>query len=142
MAQAILAPPQPLTFSLRTNDFDELAQGIPGWDAVFSQIGRGPFRGEFEYLKLGNINLCHIAGNREVLARGAHRPGTFAFGIPALRQKTAIVSGRPLHDGQVICLGPKDLVDDRTCVDYDAVFVEVDAPVFLSAVGALTRRDA
>jgi hypothetical protein len=142
MAPAVLAPLQPVAFSLRTKDFDELAQGIPGWDAVFSQVGPGSFRGEFDFLRLGAMNFCRISGNCEILARGAHRPGTFGFGVPTLQQRTTVVSGRPLQEGQVILLGPRDVLDQTTCTDYQSVFVEVDAAAFLAAMGALTRRDA
>jgi hypothetical protein len=141
MAQAILPPLHPLSFSLRTRDFDELAQGIPGWDAQFSQISPGAFHGEFDFLQLRDMNFCRIMGNHEILARGAHRPGTFAFGVPLLQQRTTILSGRPLHDGQIVFLGPKDALDQTTCSDYEAVFVEVDCTPFLAAVEALTRRD-
>jgi AraC family ethanolamine operon transcriptional activator len=141
MIQAIAAPLPPFALSVRTADFDELAQGIPGWDAVFSQLSPGPFRGEFDFLQLGAVTFCRIAANREILARGAHRPGTFGFGVPSLRQETSLLSGRLVHNGQVIFLGPEDTLDQKTCADYEAVFVEVDGADFLAGAGALTRRD-
>ncbi|HZY88105.1 MAG TPA: helix-turn-helix domain-containing protein [Gemmataceae bacterium] len=141
MIQAVPAPVPPFALSVRTVDFDELAQGIPGWDAVFSQVSPGPFRGEFDFLQLGAVAFCRIAANREILARGAHRPGAFGFGVPTLRQETSLLSGQPVHDGQVIFLGPDDTLDQKTCADYQAVFVEVEAADFLAGVGALTRRD-
>jgi AraC family transcriptional regulator, ethanolamine operon transcriptional activator len=141
MIQAVTAPVFPLALSVRTADFDELAQGIPGWDVVFSQVSPGLFRGEFDFLQLGAVSFCRVAANRDILARGAHRPGTFGFGVPTLRQETSLLSGRPVHNGQVIFLGPEDTLDQKTSTDYQAVFVEVESADFLAGVGALTRRD-
>jgi len=137
----VTASESPLVLSVRTTDFDKLAGGIPGWNADFSQVSLGSFRGELDLLMLRDVTICRIAGNREILARGAHRPGTFAFGVPSHRQETSILSGRPVRNGQVIFLGPEDTLDQKTCTDYQAVFVEIDCTTFLEGMSALTRRD-
>jgi hypothetical protein len=43
--------------TLRTHDFDELAQAFPQWDLRFRQLGRGPFRGQLQFLQLGWIQV-------------------------------------------------------------------------------------
>jgi hypothetical protein len=34
--------------TLRTRDFDELAEAFPGWNLRLRQLGRGPFRGRLQ----------------------------------------------------------------------------------------------
>jgi AraC family transcriptional regulator, ethanolamine operon transcriptional activator len=131
----------PLALSIRTSDFDELAQGIPGWDAVFNQVSSGAFRGAFDFLKLGGATFCRIEANREFVARGAHRPATFGFGLPILRQGKSMLAGRTIHDGQAIFLGPANTLDQKTSANYQAVFVEVDHDSFLAGLSDLSRRD-
>ena len=41
--------------TLRTRDFDQLAQAFPQWDLRFRQLGRGPFRGQLQFLQQGAI---------------------------------------------------------------------------------------
>jgi hypothetical protein len=43
--------------TLRTYDFDELAQALPQWDLRFRQLGRGPFRGQLHFLQQGGIQV-------------------------------------------------------------------------------------
>jgi AraC family ethanolamine operon transcriptional activator len=141
MSLAAIVPELPLALSIRTTDFDELAQGIPGWDVVFNQVSAGAFRGVFDFLKLGGATFCRIEANREFVARGAHRPGTYGFGLPVFSQGKSMLAGRLINHGQAIFLGPEDTLDQKTCADYKAVFVEVDRASFLVALTALIRRD-
>src|SRR6266705_2868560 len=108
MAKAVTALVPPLFLSAQTTDFDELAQGIPGWNTVFSQLSPGPFRGELDLVQLPDVTCYRIAANREILGRGAHVPGTFVFSVATQQQETSVWSGRPLRNGQVIFMGPKD----------------------------------
>jgi hypothetical protein len=39
--------------TLSTRDFDELAGAFPRWGLRFRQLGRGPFRGHLQFLRLG-----------------------------------------------------------------------------------------
>src|ERR1019366_2095873 len=141
MIQELTAPARPLFMAVHTSDFNELAQGIPGWDAVFSQLSPGAFRGELELLQLPEVTSYRIAANREMLARGAHLPGTFAFSVVTQLPVSSIWSGRPVGKDQVIFLGPKGTLDHKTCAEYQAFFVEINGDAFLAAAQALTGRD-
>lgn len=141
MIQELTAPARPLFMAVHTSDFDELAQGIPGWDTVFSQLSPGPFRGELELLQLPEVTSYRIAANREILARGAHLPNTFAFSVVNQQPVSSIWSSRPVGKDQVIFLGPKGTLDHKSSAEYEAFFVEINGDAFLAAAQALTGRD-
>jgi AraC family ethanolamine operon transcriptional activator len=85
--------------------------------------------------------VCRIGANREVLARGSHRPDTFGFGLPIHQHGASLISGRPFRNDQVISMGPADTLDQMTCANYHAVFVEITSETFLDAMRNLTQRD-
>ena len=72
--------------TLCTRDFDELAQGFPLWDIRCRQLGRGPFRGQLQFLQQGGIQVFQLAVNRMIHIEGGPPPGSFGFSG----------SGRPL----------------------------------------------
>jgi AraC family transcriptional regulator, ethanolamine operon transcriptional activator len=139
MLEAASAPIVSLT--VETDDFDELAQGIPGWDAVFSQMSPGPFHGELNLVKLPEVTFYRISTNREILARGAHLPGTFAFSVVTQEPESAIWSGRHWSNDQVIFLEPGGTLDHKTRAQYLAYFVEIEADAFQKVTRTLMGRD-
>jgi AraC family ethanolamine operon transcriptional activator len=141
MLKANPSPVTSVSLSVSTNDFDELAQGIPGWDAAFSQMSPGPFHGELDLLKLPDVTFYRIATNREILARGSHLPGTFAFSVVTQEPESAIWSGRHWNNDQVIFLEPGGTLDHKTCARYLAYFVEIEADAFQKATRTLMGRD-
>jgi hypothetical protein len=50
--------------TLSTRDFDELAGAFPQWNLRFRQFGRGPFRGQFQFIQLRDIQVFRVAVNR------------------------------------------------------------------------------
>ena len=60
--------------TLRTRDFDELAQAFPQWDLRFRQLGRGPFRGQVQILQQGAIQVFLLGVNRMLHIEGWPRP--------------------------------------------------------------------
>lgn len=131
----------PLLISQQTSDFDQLASGIPGWNTAFSQISKGPFRGQIELLNFDGFTICNIGANRQLLVRGEHRPDTFGFGFPDFSSNEVSYAGQKMKPGQVISLGPDECLDQTTCQDYQAFFVEVDSTIFLREMNCLVRRE-
>lgn len=131
----------PTLLSLKTNDIDALAQGIPGWDMSFSQVSPGRFAGSFELLPLPGITLCNIEANCEVLACGAHTPGTWGFGFPLQELLPSMVSGQQMKPGQIISLGPNQTLEQKTGRNYQATFVEMNCDLFHQSMQTLLQRD-
>src|SRR5262249_10158323 len=74
--------------TLRTRDFDELAQAFPQWDLRFRQLGRGPFRGHLQFLHLAGIQVFQLGVNRMVHIDGWPPPDSFGC-CPALAEEFA-----------------------------------------------------
>jgi len=56
--------------TLRTRDFDELAAAFPRWDLRFRQFGRGPFRGQLQFLRHEGTLIFQLAVNRIIHIEG------------------------------------------------------------------------
>src|SRR5215469_5498376 len=56
--------------TLRTCDFDELADAFPWWDLRFRQLGRGPFRGQLQILQHEGLQVFQLAVNRMIHITG------------------------------------------------------------------------
>ncbi len=87
------------------------------------------------------MTLYRIEANREMLARGSHLPGTFAFSVVTQQPISSVWSGEPLGKDQVIYLGPNGTLDHKTCTSYRAYFMEINADAFLASAQTLTGRD-
>jgi AraC family ethanolamine operon transcriptional activator len=104
--------------TLRTRDFDELAQALPQWDLRFRQLGRGPFRGQLQFLQQGGIQVFHLGVNRVVHIEGWPPPSSFGC-FPVLAENAkAVWSGRRLKAGQVRLGKPGQVADHLTAADH------------------------
>jgi len=77
--------------TLRTRDFDELAEGFRRWDLRFRQLGGGPFRGELKFLQLGAVQLLGSPAAGGFMSRARPRPA--ASGSPPSCRATRAPSG-------------------------------------------------
>src|SRR5579875_3158671 len=93
--------------TLRTCDFDELADVFPRWNLRLRQIGRGPFRGQLQLLQHEGTQVFQLAVNRMTHIEGwLDPPGSFGcFPVLAANEK-AIWHGRRLKVGQVRVFDP------------------------------------
>jgi hypothetical protein len=114
--------------SLRTCDFDELAQAFPQWDLRFRQFGRGPFRGQLRFLQQGGIQVFQLGANRMVHIEGWPPPGSFGCFPVLAENENAVWSGRNLKAGQVRLTKPGQGADHLTAADhYQLVALALDA---------------
>jgi AraC family ethanolamine operon transcriptional activator len=114
--------------TLRTRDFDELAQAFPHWDLRFRQLGRGPFRGQIQFLQLGGIQVFRVAVNRMIHAEGWPPPSSFGCFPVLAANENAVWSGRHLKAGQVRLGKPGQGADHLTAADhYQLVALALDA---------------
>ena len=56
-------------------DSDELAGAFPRWGLRSQQLGRGPFRGHLQSLRLGGTQVFRAAVNRMMHIEGWPPPG-------------------------------------------------------------------
>jgi AraC family ethanolamine operon transcriptional activator len=101
-------------FSLRTHDFDQLANAVKRWDQQFEQLSGGRFVGGVHVLQIGEIQLTRFSVNQVIQARGLHPPDSYVF-IPVSTTNTAATwRGRKLQPGPIVVLKPDQEHDHLT----------------------------
>jgi AraC family transcriptional regulator, ethanolamine operon transcriptional activator len=116
---------------LKTGDIDEMAEGFPRWDLRFRQLGRGPFRGQLQFLDLGEIQVFRTAVNRMVHVEGWPPPPSFGCAPVLPANENAVWRGRRLKAGQVRVLFPGQDANHVTAAhDYQLVALAVDGDLF------------
>lgn len=135
-------PPSVRFVSVQTTDFDQIANGFPGWDQHYTQISGGPFRGRVALAQAGRFQLYEVAGNRAILARGASPANTYAFSPVQERNAGAIWRGRTLHTGLVNIRKPGEPMDHRTSENYRTTGLIVDAAFVHRVAASLLGVDA
>jgi AraC family ethanolamine operon transcriptional activator len=135
--------PQPAGFysALRTRDFDELAQAMLRWDSRFRQLGRGPFRGEIQLLRLGGIQIFRIAVNRKIHAQGLPPPDSFGCAPVLPANAAAVWRGRQFKVGQTRLIVPHFEMDHVTGDNYQVVVLTLDGGLVRQAAPLLGGFD-
>ena len=128
--------------TLRTRDFDQLAQAFPQWDLRFRQLGRGPIRGHLHFLQRRGIQVFQLGVNRMVHIEGWPPPGSYGC-FPVLAENAqAVWSGRHLKAGQVRLYRPGQVADHVTAADhYQLVALALDADLVQQEVPVLGGFD-
>jgi AraC family ethanolamine operon transcriptional activator len=127
---------------LKTRDIDEMAEGFPGWDLRFRQLGRGPFRGQLQFLDLGGIQVFRAAVNRMVHAEGWFPHSSFGFAPVLAANADAVWRGQRLKVGQVQLGVPGQQADHVTAAhDYQLVALTVDGARVREAASVLGGCD-
>jgi AraC family ethanolamine operon transcriptional activator len=128
--------------TVKTRDFDEMTERFPQWDLRFRQLGRGPFRGQLQFLELGGIQVFRVATNRMTHIEGW--PPASSFGcFPVLAaNENAVWGGRRLKAGQVRVFDSGQEADHVTAAhDYQTVALAVDGALVQEAAPVLGGCD-
>ncbi len=112
---------------LEIRDFDQLTPVFRGWDAEFHQLGRGRFRGEFDVVRFGSIELVRISADREIQVRGCGPRDAFGFSLITKANQAATWRGRQLRPGQVNLNKPGGPIDHLSSIGYENLLIRVDA---------------
>jgi hypothetical protein len=131
-----------LLHTLSTRDSDELDRAFQQWDLRFRQLGRGPFRGHLQFLRLGGAQVFRTAVNRTMHVEGWPPPGTFGCFPVLAANENAVWGGRRLKTGQVRVFGPGQQADHVTAADhYQLMALAVDADLVRQEVPVLGGFD-
>ena len=127
--------------TLRSRDFDELAEAFPRWDLRFRQLGRGPFRGRLQFLQLEGVQVFRLSVNRLIHVEGCPPPGSFGC-FPVLDpNEKAVWAGRHLKVGQVRVFDLNQTADHVTAPDqYQLVALVVGGDLLRKEVSLLLTR--
>ena len=76
---------QSTLLKLQFLDFEELAASAQGWDLGFTQLDRGPFKGD----------ITHLVGPKFQLARARFSRRLYQTGLPPMKLRTFVVPADP-----------------------------------------------
>jgi AraC family transcriptional regulator, ethanolamine operon transcriptional activator len=128
--------------TLRTRDFDELAEQFPWWKLRFRQFGRGPFQGQLQSLQSEGTLVFQLAVNRTTHITGWPPPGSFGCFPVLAANENAIWHGRRLKVGQVRVFDPSQDTDHMTApVHYQLVGMAIAGDLYRQEVPVLGGFD-
>jgi AraC family ethanolamine operon transcriptional activator len=128
--------------TLRTRDFDELAEAFPWWKLRFRQVGRGPFRGQLQILRHEGLQVFQLAVNRIIHITGRPPPNSYGCFPVLTANENAIWQGRRLKVGQVRVFDPGQDTDHVTApAKYRLVALVVDKDLYRKKVAVLGGFD-
>ncbi|MGK7893697.1 MAG: hypothetical protein AB4372_08745, partial [Xenococcus sp. (in: cyanobacteria)] len=88
----------PIVTQLKTNDTDELAEFVPGWDQEHIQLTKGIFEWETCIIEIGGFQFSEEFYGAPALFRGSAPPETFVIGIP----KRCLAEFEFLYGGNIV----------------------------------------
>lgn len=88
----------------RSNDIDDQAAMLGGWQQRYIQYENGSFTGVVEALTLPNSTLFRKSTNRRLHKRFAPPPNETAFAVLLSDSDPAIFQGRPVGPGDVLVI--------------------------------------
>jgi AraC family ethanolamine operon transcriptional activator len=128
--------------TLRTRDFDELAEALPWWHLRFRQLGHGPFRGQLQVLQHEGLQVFQLAINQMIHITGLPPPNSFGCFPVLAANENAIWQGRRLKVGQVRVFDPSQETDHVTApAKYQLVALVVDKDLYRKKVPVLGGFD-
>lgn len=135
------ADPGPARRHAEFRDFDHLVHVFRGWDAAFHQLGRGPFRGELDVVRLGGVEVIRVTTNRAIQVGGCSPADAYGFSLVTQANEAAIWRGQRLAAGQLNVNEPAGVIDHRTAAGYENLMLRVDAEELRKAADVLLGID-
>ena len=117
------------TFSLESQDFEEMNQALSAWDHEYQQISPGAFRGSLFHTQIGSLGIFRNRWERAIRYQGTAPQGTIGLGI-TLAQK-----------GDARWMGQRAGIDDMIvqCTSKEAEYLST--PLWDSVVFAIPEVD-
>lgn len=110
----------------RTNDIDQHAQNMDGWQVRYDQLTPGRFEGELIEFRAGWMQLARDRSNQAMLKSGSAWKGAITFSVPLSAQGAVFCAGHPIHEASLLVAHGDHLPDLRTPEHLDLLGVAVD----------------
>ncbi|TKC88671.1 helix-turn-helix domain-containing protein [Trinickia terrae] len=123
---------QPLPFSARaiahescvirrfeSDDVDEHARSMEGWNLHFDQLSPGPFHGSLQEIRVDGVQLLRERVNRALLKRGAAWRGALSFSIPLEVEGAGYCGGAAMPERMLLVSDADSLPELRTPDSHD-----------------------
>ncbi|RMQ43447.1 DNA-binding domain-containing protein, AraC-type [Pseudomonas cichorii] len=112
-----------------TNDIDQHAQNMGGWQVRYDQLTPGRFEGELIEFRAGWMQLVRDRSNQSMLKSGSAWKGAITFSVPLSSQGPVFCAGHPIHEQSLLVAHGDHLPDLRTPEHLDLLGVAVEADV-------------
>lgn len=126
---------------LRSNDADEHAARLSGWDQTYEQLTPGRFDGFLCEALFADIQLFRETTNQSVHQLGAGRSGSYMFGVPLALQGEGYFGGRPIGLDSIIVLRDRGPLDFRAPAPLDIVAVSMPIEALRRYAVEIDQRD-
>ena len=110
----------------RTNDIDQHAQNMGGWQVRYDQLTPGRFEGELIEFRAGWMQLVRDRSNQAMLKSGSAWKGAITFSVPLSSQGPVFCAGHPIHEASLLVAHGDHLPDLRTPEHLDLLGVAVE----------------
>jgi AraC family ethanolamine operon transcriptional activator len=127
--------------TLRTNDFDEIAQTFPAWDATFRQMQGGRFCGSLTDVRVGGVGVSRITLSHTCQLRGVLRRPGYIFSPVLGGNSRAVWRGRRLRPGQLNLIGSGTVIDHLSAPEADYPMISIDRDRLRELGGVLFGSD-
>ncbi|WP_339529939.1 helix-turn-helix domain-containing protein [Pseudomonas mucidolens] len=109
-----------------TNDIDQHAQNMGGWEVRYDQLTPGRFEGELIEFRAGWMQLVRDRANQSMLKSGNAWKGAITFSVPLSAQGPVFCAGHPIHEQSLLVAHGDHLPDLRTPEHLDLLGMAVE----------------
>jgi len=109
-----------------SNDIEQHAQNMNGWELCYDQLTPGSFKGELLEYREGGMQLMRDSTNQAMVKRGQAWAGAITFHVPLRLTGQAFCNGHVLNENILFVVRGSNLPDLRTppCLDVLSVAIE------------------
>ena len=133
-ARATATAPQPTNLSpfsrhVCSEDIDEHAEQVSGWQLRYDQMSAGRFHGELTEFNLDWMQVIRDRTNQSLIKRGSAKPGTINFSVPLSFSGDFYCNGNLVAGGEALVAHADNLPQLRTPEEMDLVVVAMDREI-------------
>jgi AraC family ethanolamine operon transcriptional activator len=109
-----------------SQDVDDQAKALDGWEQSYEQLGRGRFHGSAWQLLMRDGVLLRETTNRPLREQLVSPKGHFVFALPLSVAPGSVFAGRPLERESLMVLGDDEQHDLIAAGEFDVVGLTID----------------
>jgi AraC family transcriptional regulator, ethanolamine operon transcriptional activator len=112
-----------------SQDVDDQAKALNGWQQTYEQLGRGRFRGVAQQLVMAEGVLLREQTNRKIRETIRPPPDHLVLAVPLAVEPGSVFAGRPLERESLMLLSSRNEYDIVSAGELDLIGVSVHRDV-------------
>ncbi|KIP98404.1 MULTISPECIES: helix-turn-helix domain-containing protein [Pseudomonas] len=110
----------------QTQDIEEHAQSLQGWQLRYDQLGAGQFSGELTEIHLSGMQLIRDRASQAMVKNGAAWPGAITFSMPLSADPHFHCTGHSIHQPSLLVARSEQLPELRVPGGLDLICIAID----------------